>query len=48
MFTIVFVALSGKERKIVVPAATEQEAVLTAATLRDFGMVISCNRLVRS
>jgi len=47
MYKIVFVALSGKEREIVVPAATEQEAVLTAVALRDFGMVISCNKLVR-
>ncbi|MCX7163411.1 MAG: hypothetical protein WCI19_04305 [Betaproteobacteria bacterium] len=47
MFKIVFVALSGKEREIFVPAETEQEAVLTAVALRDFGMVISCNRLAQ-
>ncbi len=45
MFRIVFTALDGGEREVVFPAASARDAVLAAATRRDFGLVISCTKL---
>lgn len=45
MFRIVFMALSGGEREIVVPANSEREAVLAACSLRDFGLIQTCTEL---
>jgi hypothetical protein len=45
MFRIVFVALSGGEREIVVAAASRLEAVMSATSLRDFGLVLTCTQL---
>ena len=47
MFRIVFLALSGREREIVVAAASEHDAVMTAVALRDFGLVLTCTELVQ-
>lgn len=45
MFRIVFVALSGGEREIFVPAASRIEAVMAATALKDFGLCLSCTKL---
>jgi hypothetical protein len=45
MFRIVFVALSGGEREIVVAAPSTVEAVMAAATLRNFGFVLTCTKV---
>ena len=45
MFRIIFMGLTGGEREIVLPADSEREAVMTAASLRDFGLVLSCTKL---
>jgi hypothetical protein len=45
MFRIVFVSLRGGEREVVVAAASRVEAVMTATTLRDFGLVLTCTEL---
>lgn len=45
MFRIIFVALTGREREIILPANSEREAIMTAATLRDFGLVLTCTKL---
>jgi hypothetical protein len=45
MFRIVYVALNGGEREIVVAAASRVEAVMTATALRNFGLVLTCTKL---
>ena len=45
MFRIVFIALCGGEREIVVCAASMPDAVMAAVTLRNFGSVVTCTRL---
>lgn len=45
MFRIVFIALSGGEREIVVAALSRVEAVMAATALRDFGLALTCTRL---
>ena len=45
MFRIVFVAMSGGEREVVIVAASRIEAVMTATALKDFGLCLSCTKL---
>ena len=45
MFRIIFMALTGREREIVVAANSERDAVMTAASRRDFGLVLTCTQL---
>jgi hypothetical protein len=42
MFRIVFVSLRGGEREIVVAASSRMDAVMSATTLKDFGLVLTC------
>jgi hypothetical protein len=42
MFRIVFVSLQGGEREIVVAAPSRMDAVMTATTLKDFGLILTC------
>lgn len=45
MFRIIFIAVGGGEREVIIPAETEAVAMSIAVKRDDFGLVLTCTEL---